>query len=354
MTLKFEFTSLTSTTYFRKYLLYIVSATLCWILWMLVLQNNPKLQLNKNLPSSQTSSFSPSKNATGYDLQLDNFNICTKGPQIVDRDFMLAELATFIKVYEHRPQVYEHQRSENLWGTLFSHQFALWVTARRLKPLHIIESGVQKGGGTWILRQAAPDAQLILLDPNDAELAYKDTHSSTIYFKAHDFLDFRQIDWKALNVTTDQTLVFFDDHQSALRRTKEAYGRGFRYIMFDDNYSPKKYDNLSLKIMCGIKLGIYEAKDLQYKDNFGKERRLFKPGDFKMMDFLFDAVVKSYMEFPIPWSGDDIHNNTLVKNNNQDGLYTMNHPNQFFEHPQRGFNNICLLELDTNNQEKLL
>ena len=354
MAQKLEFTSLTNTRYFRKYFLCIVSAILCWILWILVLQNNPKLQSIKNLLSSQTSSFSPSKNATGYDLQLDNFNICTKGPQIIDRDFMLAELATFIKVYEHRPRVYGYhkKKGENQMGTKFSHQFALWVTIRRLKPLHIIESGVQNGGGTWILRQAAPDAQLILLDPNYAKLAYKDTHSNTIYFKAHDFLDFRQIDWKALNVTTDQTLVFFDDHQSALRRTKEAYDRGFRYIMFDDNFSPRAYDNLSLKIMCGIKLGIYEAKDLQYKDNFGKKRRLFKPGDFKMMDFLFDALVKSYMEFPIPWSGDDIHNNTLVKNNNQDGLYTMDHPNQFFEHPERTFHNICLLELNTNNKGK--
>ena len=46
-------------------------------------------------------------------------------------------------------------------------------TLRYHQPEHIIESGIYKGLGTWMLRQAAPQAQLILIDPAGGKLAYR-------------------------------------------------------------------------------------------------------------------------------------------------------------------------------------
>ena len=296
------------------------------------------------LPLNKTKGYVASEALESF--HLDKYNICWKGQPLVDRRFMLSELEEFLRVYAHRPV------GENLRGTLFTHQFSLWCAVRKLKPRHIVESGIHEGRGTWILRQAAPTAQLILLDPSGAELAYRDKRNDTIYYKARDFKDFKQVDWSRLNLDLERSLVFFDDHQSAVRRTKEAYHLGFKYIMFDDNYIPSKYDNLSLKIACGLKLQFYSPRNLQYKDNFGKERRPFKPADFKLMDELLDKVIVSYMEFPLPWSDDDVHNNTLVKNNNKDRRYSMENPNQFFFHPEQGFNNINLVELDTAHKRQ--
>ena len=46
---------------------------------------------------------------------------------------------------------------------------------RHARPETIVESGVHIGLGTWILRQAAPHARLILLDPDwrKEELVYE-------------------------------------------------------------------------------------------------------------------------------------------------------------------------------------
>ena len=48
-----------------------------------------------------------------------------------------------------------------------NHGFALWFTARKLRPPVVIESGVYHGLGTWLIRHfAGPDAHIINLDPS--------------------------------------------------------------------------------------------------------------------------------------------------------------------------------------------
>ena len=44
----------------------------------------------------------------------------------------------------------------------FPHQFAVWTTIRLLRPTVVIESGVHNGAGTWVIRQAAPMARIVL------------------------------------------------------------------------------------------------------------------------------------------------------------------------------------------------
>ena len=74
-------------------------------------------------------------------------------------------------------------------GTGIHHQFGLWCIMRFLKPKHIIESGVFRGLGTWIMRQAAPSAQIIVIDPSVRHkfLRYEDK------MWKHNLLDSRKI-----------------------------------------------------------------------------------------------------------------------------------------------------------------
>ena len=111
--------------------------------------------------------------------------------------------------------------------------FFLWCIVRALKPKHIIESGIRFGLATWLMRQAAPDAQYIGLDPTPPH-KHIDTRPDTRYFVGMSgFHDFNKIDWDCLELDKERTLVFLDDHQAQYRRVLEAYARGFRHLYFD-------------------------------------------------------------------------------------------------------------------------
>ena len=284
-------------------------------------------------------SFNNNHSLRSYDsLHMDKFNICTQGKPLINREFMIGELSQFIKLYEQRP-------NENYFGTKFAHQFAMWCAVRKLKPLHIIESGIYRGLGTWMLRQAAPDAQLILLDPRKDSLAYTDEHKDTIYLTGRSFTDFKDINWESFNLDLNRTLVYFDDHQSGLVRAFQAHKHGFKYLMFDDNHDLRNYDNFSLKLACYIKLKHLLPQNVQYKENFPPHSRPLEISDLKLIDSVFDDHITSYMEFPLPWSSDDVHNNTLIKNNNDDKEYQMDSPNMHFWYPEVDFHHVCLVKL---------
>ena len=54
----------------------------------------------------------------------------------------------------------------------------------------------------------------------------QDKASSTVYLMGTNFQDFSQIDWIKLGIDMDSSLVFFDDHQSGLKRTMQAWDAG--------------------------------------------------------------------------------------------------------------------------------
>ena len=62
----------------------------------------------------------------------------------------------------------------------------------------------------------------------------------------------RQVRWDRqlpdAAVRRDQTFIFFDDHQAALRRAVDAARWGFRHVAFDDNYLPGASDNFALNV----------------------------------------------------------------------------------------------------------
>jgi hypothetical protein len=127
----------------------------------------------------------------------------------------------FIEIYDKRPV------ENNIGGAGLIPNYWLFVMARWLKPTLIIESGVWKGQTSWLLRQARPTAEIHAFDINLKNLQYKD---KTISYHEYDWInsDIR-------NKNHDEGLVFFDDHINQAKRVREAYKRGFKWLIFDDN-----------------------------------------------------------------------------------------------------------------------
>ena len=60
--------------------------------------------------------------------------------------------------------------------------------------------------------------------------------------------EYTNIDWKHLDIqNTENTLCFFDDHQNAPERIESAVKRGFKHLIFEDNYPIGQGDCISLK-----------------------------------------------------------------------------------------------------------
>lgn len=150
-----------------------------------------------------------------------------------DAAAMKDAIPEFVQVLERFPF------GDNAGGMGPPHLFLAWFVTRTLKPDTIVESGVWKGAGTWILEQASPQSAIICLEPHLERLVYQ---SSTAEYHRSDFDD---RDWTSFD--PEQTLLFFDDHQNAFGRIKSAYFWGFRHILFEDNYPPGIGDCYSLK-----------------------------------------------------------------------------------------------------------
>ncbi|KAL6848542.1 hypothetical protein ACP4OV_021836 [Aristida adscensionis] len=166
---------------------------------------------------------------------------------------LLSGLEEFVPIYETRPI------KNNAHGMGFDHSFGLWFVARWLKPDLMIESGAFKGHSTWVLRQAMPNTRIISLSPRHPEKylkkgpAYVDRNCT--YLSGKDFIDFGSVDWDTLlrdHSISDprKVLVFFDDHQSELKRLMQALKAGFRHLIFEDNYDTGTGDHYSLRQIC--------------------------------------------------------------------------------------------------------
>ena len=137
------------------------------------------------------------------------------------RDDLLKGLKEFAQIYINRPI------PNNKFGMGFDHSFGLWFMARWIQPDLMIESGAFKGHSTWVLRQAMPDKPIISITPRHPKKylqkgpAYVDSNCK--YYAGRDFVDFGSINWKDVlkeHGIKEQSRVFlfFDDHQSELRR----------------------------------------------------------------------------------------------------------------------------------------
>ena len=121
-----------------------------------------------------------------------------------------------------------------------NHGFALWFTARKLRPPVVIESGVYHGLGTWLIRQGAgPDAHIISLDPSpSSQLRYKESEGT--HLMGANFSDFGLVNWHRLipdPAVRARTLVVLDDHMSCVKRVGQMLDAGFRHLFYEDNWA---------------------------------------------------------------------------------------------------------------------
>ena len=135
---------------------------------------------------------------------------------------LLPQLREFLEVYEQRPI------DDNAGGVSEVGGFTLWYILKRLEPELVVEVGVWKGQTSWLIEMARPGAELICFDPNRKIRVYE---SDSAAYPVGDFAAHR------LEVKDPQTaVVFFDDHQDAVKRLCQARRKGFVHLIFDDNY----------------------------------------------------------------------------------------------------------------------
>lgn len=134
----------------------------------------------------------------------------------------------FLQVREFQRIYLEAPVTSNKYGVHFSTGLFLFLIARCRDPDLIVESGVYKGLSTYFLSAACPRARLHAFDPNLTELAFRSANAT-----------YHAVDWMSFDIHSTSlrpSLAFFDDHQCQARRIIQAYGRGFRYLIFDDSW----------------------------------------------------------------------------------------------------------------------
>ena len=127
----------------------------------------------------------------------------------------------FLEIYPGRPV------EKNVGGMDIYPLFWLFAVARWLNPRLIVESGVWRGQSSWMLRKACPQAEFHAFDINLKNLVYKDRT-----------ITYHENDWTKTtlnNPKPGEGLIIFDDHINQSRRLREAYDRGFKWAIFDDN-----------------------------------------------------------------------------------------------------------------------
>jgi hypothetical protein len=112
------------------------------------------------------------------------------------RQLVLQHLDEFVSVYAKRPD------KVNMCGIRLNHALALFVVIRQLQPTTIIESGVNAGQSTYIMRHAAPEAKIIAIDPLDTPICKQGTRwideTKLVYYTGKNFVDFADINWTAI------------------------------------------------------------------------------------------------------------------------------------------------------------
>lgn len=116
---------------------------------------------------------------------------------------------------------------QTIGGSGYNGAVILFSFVRLMDPNMIVESGVFKGFTTWVLRLAAPQADIHSFDVDLSQLEYRD-----------DSVNFYNHNWLEANLNgDDKSLIFFDDHINQARRIIEANSNGFSTIIFDDDFA---------------------------------------------------------------------------------------------------------------------
>jgi hypothetical protein len=152
-----------------------------------------------------------------------------------DREQLREAIEPFARLYAERPI------PDNAGGMQFNHCFAVWFVLRALQPPVVVESGVFKGQGTWLIEQACPDATIYSLDVNFGRLEWRSERA--VYLEN----DLMKIDWTGRDLSG--AVMVFDDHSNAYRRLQEMAWLGCRRAIFEDNFPVGEGDAYSLRQM---------------------------------------------------------------------------------------------------------
>jgi len=225
---------------------------------------------------------------------------------------MRSSLPEFAALWKKRPS-----GAPTIGGMGVNHAFALWFTVRMLQPKYIIETGVYRGFGTWIMRQAAPRARIFCLDPfwcvrrstepmwfgpgkKCYDMHFADQNPNTTFLTGAHWQDFGEIDWDQHIPRSERTSTFvmFDDHMSALRRTKEMAKAGFIHLFYEDNLA---YGNgcYSFNTLCAFASG----PTVKYEDFFQNTSRQISLVEHKKNLAELISYIDVYFEFPALYDG---------------------------------------------------
>eukprot|EP01068_Selenidium_serpulae_P017076 Selendium_serpulae@DN6345_c1_g1_i6.p1 len=278
-------------------------SVLTWVVWQNSQTSNRELSPFSNV-TSHVGHDSPAPQLTpgcAECVKDESCYQCDIGPPPFDMDWILSELNIFKEVFRKSP------RQQNTFGTQIPDQTALWCFLRHFRPKHIIESGALNGLGTWLIRQAAPEAQLTVISPEHPAI-WVDSHEDTVYYTDKRFRDISELQDELRHLEKENTIVFFDDHQSHSKRLKEMRAMGFKNILFDDNYIPGTKDSFSMK------QGIFE--DFRLHHLLGVRPNICYDGGKKCEDVTWDELlrvsremvdmVEVYFEFPPIWDKSDV------------------------------------------------
>lgn len=129
-------------------------------------------------------------------------------------------------IIEHTP-ILDFEGGMGYYGMFFIYQLLC-----KIKPEIVVESGVWKGGTTWLFDKFPGVEKLICFDPladkPDEWFLYKSTRA--------DYHTDNIFDVKLTHIIGKNVLVLFDDHQDHIPRLRYCQQNGLKHIILDDNY----------------------------------------------------------------------------------------------------------------------
>jgi hypothetical protein len=128
-----------------------------------------------------------------------------------------------------------------------------------LKPKYVIESGVWKGGSTWIIDGIDSVEKIICLDPL-VDVWYP--NKMNFISKKADYSSVDFLDQKFENIDLSECVVFFDDHQDILPRLLHCKELGITNIIMDDNYRTMSGSHISLWCLQNL-IYNYDFKNIE-------------------------------------------------------------------------------------------
>lgn len=171
----------------------------------------------------------------------------------------------FNKLWETKPF------DTNPGGLNYYGMYAFWYSLNLIKPKIVIESGVYRGGSTWIIDNIDSVEKIICIDPLN-----KIWHPNNLLYiskKAeYTSVDFLEQDFKEFDLSA--AVVFFDDHQDILPRLLHSKKLGIKNIIMDDNYRTLAGSHITLYCLQNlVQDENFKQIEIIYEINFGKHEK---------------------------------------------------------------------------------